>query len=676
MAAELVNMTRTASNSTGPMLALLPVVFTDSANKEEGDTLAQLLAIYLLRDGKYTIYPRTKNLEQVQSEYETQLRSGLTRADQAVRAGEAENPPYALSVISRNIGTGTRFNASIINLEQGSTILGTSEQYIDMSNGMGAMELIAKTLSEEEIIDQSRGSLGKIAILPFSGGTTDEQEGIAEILSFTDEMTNNFAVIPRTTITQAAEDEQSFQNLSGMTDPETSAKLGKQLGADYVMAGSITALGSQKLLIVSIVKIDVIRQVAGVYITYDSMNDFNRDKTLLENMAAELVNMTRTAGDSTGLMLALLPVVFTDSANKEEGDTLAQLLAIYLLRGGTYDVYPRTKNLESVQQEYRQQGESGLTRPDEAVTVGEAVNPPYVLSVISRNIGTGTRFNASIINLERGTEFRGVTEQYTSMSDGMWAMAFLAKKLSGEEITEAEREARALPAQLAQEAQEAEAAQKAQEAEFARKAQETARKAQERETFLKESGIVFGGRVGGGGGGREKVDEKGKVVEDEEGRPVWQSTSFQGGDIQFRWRFLGIQTGILVGTDYAPLPGEAEQYVELRMVQIPLLFCLNFMLKTKDSLIMKGFGITGFAGLNLNVAASSPDADSINDWVSFTAGVEVVWAIFSEYLEVFGGYQFISGKGSLTLNGASYDYNRSSHNFLLGARLCIPLRRK
>jgi hypothetical protein len=130
------------------MLALLPVVFTDSANKEEGDTLAQLLAIYLLRGGKYTVYPRTKNLEQVQSEYETQLRSGLTRADQAVRAGEATNPPYALSVISRQIGGGTRFNASIINLERGSTILGTSEQYAGMSDGITAMESLAIKLSD------------------------------------------------------------------------------------------------------------------------------------------------------------------------------------------------------------------------------------------------------------------------------------------------------------------------------------------------------------------------------------------------------------------------------------------------------------------------------------------------------------------------------------------------
>jgi hypothetical protein len=102
--------------------------------------------------------------------------------------------------------------------------------------------------------------------------------------------------ILRTGITEAAQQEQSFQATSGMTDADTIAKLGNQFGADYVMAGSITALGSKKLLIVSIIKIDVIRQVAGVYLTYDSLSELSRDKSILNGMAAELVEMARSAG--------------------------------------------------------------------------------------------------------------------------------------------------------------------------------------------------------------------------------------------------------------------------------------------------------------------------------------------------------------------------------------------
>jgi hypothetical protein len=188
---------------------------------------------------------------------------------------------------------------------------------------------------------QTGERLGKIAILPFSGGTADEQEGIAELFSYTQEMMGSFNVIPRTTITNGVEQEQTFQAMSGMTNADTIALLGKQFGAEYVMAGSITSLGSKNLLIVSVIKIDIIRQVAGDYLVYDSLNTLNKDETILNAIAARLVKMTREVGAGQGLeMLALLPVQFSGGANVQEGDALAQLLAIYLLHAGKYAVYP------------------------------------------------------------------------------------------------------------------------------------------------------------------------------------------------------------------------------------------------------------------------------------------------------------------------------------------------
>jgi TolB-like protein len=102
-------------------------------------------------------------------------------------------------------------------------------------------------------------NIGRIAILSFNGGSGDEGDGIAELFSFTPQLKGGFTVIPRTAINRAISAEQGFQ-LSGMTDSETITRLGNQFGADYVMAGSITSLGKSKLLIVSIVKIDVIQQ--------------------------------------------------------------------------------------------------------------------------------------------------------------------------------------------------------------------------------------------------------------------------------------------------------------------------------------------------------------------------------------------------------------------------------
>ncbi|GHV83504.1 hypothetical protein AGMMS50212_08470 [Spirochaetia bacterium] len=285
---------------------------------------------------------------------------------------------------------------------------------------------------------QNGGRLGTIAILPFSGGSPDEQEGIAELFSYTREMMKSFGVIPRTSITKAVGQEQSFQALSGMTNADTIAKLGNQFGANYVMSGSITSLGKQNLLIVSIIKIDVIRQVAGDFLLYDTLDALNKNEAILNTMAGKLVDMVRKMSDDLD-KLALLPVDFPNGANKHEGDALAQLLAIYLLRGGAYAVYPRTQTIEQVQREYETQLKGGVTRANEAVKAGKAVNPDYVLSVISRKIGSTTRFNASIIKLEENIQIKAGSEQYANMNDGIIAMEFLARELSGEKVSEKER---------------------------------------------------------------------------------------------------------------------------------------------------------------------------------------------------------------------------------------------
>ncbi|GHU47833.1 hypothetical protein FACS1894200_03830 [Spirochaetia bacterium] len=275
--------------------------------------------------------------------------------------------------------------------------------------------------------------LGKIAILPFTGGSVDEQEGIAEMLSFTKEIMRNFSVIPRTSIIDVVKQEHTFAR-SGITDADTIVRMGKQLGAQYVIAGSITSLGSKNLLIVSIIKIEAIRQVAGDYIVYDSLDVLNTNETLLRTMGANLVKLARGVNESLD-NLALPPVEFTDGANKQEGDTLAQLLAIHLLRNGKYAVYPRTGNLDQVRDEYKKQWTDGNTETGEKAKLGKAVNPRLALSIKSRKIGSSTRFNAAIIDLEYGNTLKGESEQYAGLSDGMNTMEVIAKKLSADGVS-------------------------------------------------------------------------------------------------------------------------------------------------------------------------------------------------------------------------------------------------
>jgi TolB-like protein len=273
-----------------------------------------------------------------------------------------------------------------------------------------------------------------LAVLPFTGGVGDEGEAIAERISFNPNLMARFGIIPRTGIASAIAQEQRFQMTGGMTDADTIADLGAQLGAKYVMAGSITALGSQKLLIVSIVRIETIQQVAGDYLTYDRIEELpakfsDMMKTLLPLLDVDTSNLPK---------LAVLPVQMAGGAtNQRDADTLAQILAIYLLRNKGYAIYPRTSSLETVQEEFKTQ-QSGVTADKNAAQSGYGVNPEYVLSVASRKLGEKNMFNASIIDLAEGIQVEGMSEQYGTLIDGITAMASIARALSGGKMSAAE----------------------------------------------------------------------------------------------------------------------------------------------------------------------------------------------------------------------------------------------
>ncbi|MDR1257245.1 MAG: penicillin-binding protein activator LpoB [Spirochaetaceae bacterium] len=276
-----------------------------------------------------------------------------------------------------------------------------------------------------------------LAILPFTGGQGNEGEAIAELFSFDRQLTDRFEIIIRTSITRAVEQEQEFQMSSGMTNADTINKLGKQLGAQYVMAGSITALGGQKLLVVTIIKIETVQQVAGDYLEYTSMPELTGK---VSGMTRNLLPMLDV--DTSGMEKLTVPPVQLDSgASERDADTLGQILSIDLMRNKSYTIYPRTGSLEQVQQEFVTQN-SGVTDYRQAAQLGMAENPKLVISVVARRLETLDMFNAVIIDMEKGTQRQGTSERYINVRDGITAMDFIARTLSGQNISDKEREDR------------------------------------------------------------------------------------------------------------------------------------------------------------------------------------------------------------------------------------------
>jgi hypothetical protein len=385
---------------------------------------------------------------------------------------------------------------------------------------------------------------------------------------------------------------------------------------------------------------------------------------ILNAMADELVEMARGAAEGLD-RLALLPVELAGGGSRQEGDALAQILAINLLHIGKYAVYPRTGNLEQVQDEYKTQQESGLTRAEEAVRAGRAVNPSYVLSVISRTRGTGNRFNASITDLELGESIKGDSEQYTRLSDGIIVMEFLATKLSGGTVSERDREGRMRMV-------EAETSDE-DRTERARALSNVTDK------FLKSSGIAVGGWLGFGLGGTsikrvKSNDGTGNLTIN--GVKYEQEIGFNGSiSVELRvYRYFGIQTGIIGVTDYAPYTpsGGTEQYAKLSIIQIPILARFNLAIGNINTI---HFLFVPFGGLGINAAVNTSDADTTDlSKPSFILGLDMGFSGQSFWL--FMGYRFNGGsRGSFTVNRTSYDYTRNSHVMYFGARYYFPFRK-
>jgi TolB-like protein len=269
-----------------------------------------------------------------------------------------------------------------------------------------------------------------LAVLPFTGGSGDEGETVAELFSFSPDLTAVFNPIPRTSISRAIRNERNFQSGTGMTDPDTIAALGRQLGAKYVVAGSIAKLGQQNLLIISILKIDDLRQIAGDIQTYVKIEELQGK---LPSMARNIIEAAKIDA-SKFTKLAVVPVELRDNIDPRVADTLAQILSINLIRSGKYAVYPRTASLEQVQTEYHHQL-SGETADEHRVDIGKGENPRLVLSVIARKLGAANMFNASIINLESGVQEVGKSVNYQSLDDGIEIMGSLAGELTGVSLT-------------------------------------------------------------------------------------------------------------------------------------------------------------------------------------------------------------------------------------------------
>ena len=265
----------------------------------------------------------------------------------------------------------------------------------------------------------------RLGILPFVGGTRNDGETIAALFSNELEKQNVFTIIPRTSAVNALVAEQNFQ-LSGYTDSDTIARLGRMLNADYVVSGHIRRLGIRNFIIATIVNVETFEQLAGDYREYRSIEEI---PDILPAITERLIASIER--DTSRLpKLAVIPFnIAREGVDVQAAEVLAQILAIEITNSGVYAVLPRTSTLQAVVSELEFQMD-GYTADEERTVLGRAINAEYVLSAEVRSLGGTNMFIAQILHVEDGSLYAGDRRDYRSVEDGIILMPELAVLLT------------------------------------------------------------------------------------------------------------------------------------------------------------------------------------------------------------------------------------------------------
>jgi len=285
--------------------------------------------------------------------------------------------------------------------------------------------LLAAVSIPAALFAQKRESL---VVFAFTGGSASDGEAIASSLTRQAALRNAFnrtRLITQSTIA-AMNFEQRFQRDSGMTDADTIFELGKELNASHVIAGYITRLGYQNLIIVSIMDVESLQQIAGDYRTYQTIEEVDR---LIPDIAQKLAaGVTRRTVGLPGLSVP--PFAIASGVNRNDAMALAQILACELANGSKYAVLPRTDSVDKVMEEQQRQ-RSGTTDQERVKRLGEGRNARYVLSGSVQRLGSLNKFAVDILDIADGGFIEGHEEQYTDLTQGFELIPKLAMQLGG-----------------------------------------------------------------------------------------------------------------------------------------------------------------------------------------------------------------------------------------------------
>jgi len=147
MSKEMIASTK-KNISQLPRLAIIPFAPASgvSVDSHEADTLGQMLAIDILKQGKYVILPRTSSIQDALAEMKFQSQ-GHTSSEGVAAIGKAINADYVLSGLVIRLGQSKGLNAQIINVTDGSLLTGDDVEYNVISDAIFQMPRLSILLN-------------------------------------------------------------------------------------------------------------------------------------------------------------------------------------------------------------------------------------------------------------------------------------------------------------------------------------------------------------------------------------------------------------------------------------------------------------------------------------------------------------------------------------------------
>jgi formylglycine-generating enzyme required for sulfatase activity len=281
----LASMSADAQAQMRNRLAILPFTGTE---REDGQTIAMLLANLLEKQMSFTVVPRTSNIDDAIMTEQRFQRSGITDSDTISEFGKQLNADFVVSGHIQKFQNHNLVFINIINVETFQQIAGVYREYSEIEEVRGMLpDMVAKLVNATKI-DTSR--MPGLAVLPFDISLTEINAQDAEILAqlLATEIANSglYAVLPRTKVIETAMTaEQSIQR-SGMTDVASIKAIGMATNAQYVLSGNVRSLGRNiNLFLAQILSIEQASLFTGDDVQYTTIDDGLR---LMTELSAKL----------------------------------------------------------------------------------------------------------------------------------------------------------------------------------------------------------------------------------------------------------------------------------------------------------------------------------------------------------------------------------------------------